>query len=78
MLVEALVAATLGDLDQIGVRAPVLAGLQPLELRSRGLTVPLRPGALAAFGAAPQNPELKAPGPTAKSLQKLGKPTNWR
>lgn len=55
-LVEALVAATLGDLDQIGVRAPVLAGLEPLEMRSRGLTVPLHPGALAAFSAAPTKP----------------------
>jgi TRAP transporter TAXI family solute receptor len=50
-LVQALVAATLDDLPQLAIRAPVLAGLEPLEMRSRGLTVPLHPGALTAFGA---------------------------
>jgi TRAP transporter TAXI family solute receptor len=50
-LVQALVTATLDDLDQLALRAPVLAGLEPTEMRSRGLTVPLHPAALEAFGA---------------------------
>jgi TRAP-type uncharacterized transport system substrate-binding protein len=50
-IVEALVAATLDDLDQLAIRAPVLAVLDPILMRSRGLTVPLHPGALVAFNA---------------------------
>jgi TRAP transporter TAXI family solute receptor len=50
-IVEAMVSATLDDLDQLAIRAPVLAGLDPMLMRSRGLTVPLHPGALAAFNA---------------------------
>ena len=50
-IVEAMVTATLDDLDQLGIRAPVLTGLEPMAMRSRGLMVPLHPGALAAFGA---------------------------
>ncbi len=50
-LVEALVDATLADRDQLAIRAPVLAGLDPVAMRSRGLTIPLHPGALDAFGA---------------------------
>ena len=34
------------------MRAPVLAGLSPMAMRSRGLTAPLHPGAEAAFAAA--------------------------
>ena len=50
-LVEALVAATLADLREIAIRAPVLAGLDPAAMRARGLSAPLHPGALAAFDA---------------------------
>ena len=50
-IVEALVGETLADLPELALRAPVLAGLDPAEMRERGLTAPLHPGAQAAFEA---------------------------
>jgi len=51
-IVEALVSDTLASLPDLAVRTPLLAGLTPEEMRSRGLTAPLHPGAEAAFTAA--------------------------
>ena len=48
-VVEALVVETLADLPQLAQRAPVLADLDPVAMRTRGLTAPLHPGAQAAF-----------------------------
>ena len=50
-IVQALVGETLADLPELPLRAPVLAGLDPAEMRERGLTAPLHPGAQAAFEA---------------------------
>lgn len=48
-MVEAVVADTLAELQPLGRRAPVLAGLDPMLMQSRGLTAPLHPGAETAF-----------------------------
>lgn len=50
-LVGKLVSSTLANLAELGLRAPVLAGLHPAEMRNRGLTAPLHPAAEAAFAA---------------------------
>lgn len=44
---------TLEALPQLKARTPVLAGLDPADMRSRGLTAPLHPGAEAAYAIAP-------------------------
>jgi uncharacterized protein len=49
--VAALVASTLETLPALGVRAPVLAGLDPVAMRATGLSAPLHPGASTAFFA---------------------------
>jgi TRAP-type uncharacterized transport system substrate-binding protein len=49
--VEVFVRQTLNALPALARRAPVLAGLDPAEMRSRGLTAPLHPGAARAFEA---------------------------
>lgn len=51
-MVEAVVADTLAELQPLGRRAPVLAGLDPVLMQSRGLTAPLHPGAETAFARA--------------------------
>jgi TRAP transporter TAXI family solute receptor len=51
-LVHILVADTLSNLPALGVRAPVLAALDPAAMQTRGLTAPLHPGAEAAFAGA--------------------------
>jgi len=51
-LVKALVSRTLEALPVLAQRAPVLAGLDATEMRTRGLTAPLHPAAAAAFAAA--------------------------
>ena len=48
-IVEALVGSTLDSLPELAMRAPVLAGLNPEMMGTRGLTAPLHPGAQAAF-----------------------------
>ncbi len=48
-IVEAVVAETLRTLPALAMRAPVLAGLDPVRMRSTGLSAPLHPGAAAAF-----------------------------
>jgi TRAP transporter TAXI family solute receptor len=50
--VEALVAGTLTALPALALRSPLLAGLSPTDMRTRGFTAPLHPGAQAAFSAA--------------------------
>jgi TRAP transporter TAXI family solute receptor len=50
-LVEALVASTLATLRPLAMRAPVLGGLDPMRMRSTGLSAPLHPGAAEAFNA---------------------------
>ncbi len=47
--VTALAHGTLRNLDLPGRRAPVLAGLNPDDMRKTGLTAPLHPGAKAGF-----------------------------
>jgi TRAP transporter TAXI family solute receptor len=48
---EVFVRETLNALPSLARRAPVLAGLDPAEMRSRGLSAPLHPGAARAFEA---------------------------
>ena len=50
-LVGALVTETLSTLPALGMRAPVLAGLDPVAMRATGLSAPLHPGASTAFFA---------------------------
>ncbi|WP_299130055.1 TAXI family TRAP transporter solute-binding subunit [uncultured Amaricoccus sp.] len=50
-LVRALVASTLDTLRPLAMRAPVLGALDPVLMRSQGLSAPLHPGAAAAFSA---------------------------
>jgi TRAP-type uncharacterized transport system substrate-binding protein len=50
--VAALVRDTVGNLDLLAQRAPVLAQLSPREMRKVGLSAPLHPGAEAGFDAA--------------------------
>ena len=50
-IVAALVAETLATLPALAMRAPVLAGLDPVAMRATGLSAPLHPGASAAFFA---------------------------
>ena len=64
-----MVTATLDDLAELAIRAPVLAGLEPVDMRSRGLTAPLHPGAEAAFGAYP--PEFAATATCASPCKAL-------
>lgn len=52
-LVGELVTRTLESLHAVGQRAPVLSGLDPSEMATRGLTAPIHPGATAAFAAGP-------------------------
>jgi TRAP-type uncharacterized transport system substrate-binding protein len=47
--VTALAHGTLRNLDLPGRSAPVLAGLNPDDMRKTGLTAPLHPGAKAGF-----------------------------
>ena len=53
VVVETLVRQTLSSLPLLAVRAPILSGLDREGMRTRGMTVPLHPGAEAAFDAAP-------------------------
>jgi TRAP transporter TAXI family solute receptor len=50
--VAALVRDTVGNLDLLAQRAPVLSRLSPRDMPSVGLTAPLHPGAEAGFAAA--------------------------
>jgi len=50
--VSRLVALVTEHLPALARAAPVLSGLTPGEIRSRGLTAPLHPGAEAAYAAA--------------------------
>jgi TRAP transporter TAXI family solute receptor len=50
--VAALVKDTVGNLDLLAQRAPVLSGLSPRAMRQVGLSAPLHPGAEAAFAEA--------------------------
>jgi TRAP transporter TAXI family solute receptor len=50
--VAALVRDTVGNLDLLAQRAPVLSRLSPRDMRKVGLTAPLHPGAEAGFAAA--------------------------
>lgn len=50
-VVEVFVRETLSGLGTLGRRAPVLAGLDPAAMRSRGLGASLHPGAARAFEA---------------------------
>ncbi len=50
-IVEAFVRETLTGLAPLARRAPVLEGLDPEAMRSRGLSAPLHPGAARAFEA---------------------------
>lgn len=50
--VSAFVRATVGNLDLLAQRAPVLAGLSSRKMRQVGLSAPLHPGAEAGFAAA--------------------------
>lgn len=50
-LVEALVTATLSNLDALGVAAPVLSALDPAAMMSSGLTAPMHDAARAVFDA---------------------------
>lgn len=54
--VATLVRDTIDNLDLLGRRAPVLAGLVAADMRSVGLTAPLHPGAEAGFAAAATAP----------------------
>jgi TRAP-type uncharacterized transport system substrate-binding protein len=47
-----LVKDTVGNLDLLAQRAPVLSGLSPRAMRQVGLSAPLHPGAEAAFAEA--------------------------
>lgn len=51
-LVQMIVSSLLAARDQIGRQSPLLAGLDPAQMRRAGLTAPLHPGAAAAFDAA--------------------------
>jgi hypothetical protein len=51
-IVAALVAETLAALPELALRAPVLTGLSPEAMQSRGLTATLHSGAEKAFGVA--------------------------
>ena len=51
-LVETVVSRVLERLPRLALSAPVLAGLNVSNMRRRGLTAPLHPGAKAAFKAA--------------------------
>jgi TRAP transporter TAXI family solute receptor len=55
-LVEALVDATLRGREELAMRAPVLAGLDPSAMATLALTAPLHPGAEAAFEAYAASP----------------------
>jgi TRAP transporter TAXI family solute receptor len=50
-VVETLVRETLANLPRLARRAPVLAGLDPALMRTRGLSAPLHPAAERAFAA---------------------------
>jgi TRAP transporter TAXI family solute receptor len=54
LLVETLVRQTLASQPLLAVRAPVLSGLNPDGMRTLGMTVPLHPGAAAAYDADPE------------------------
>jgi hypothetical protein len=54
--VAALVRDTVGNLDVLAQRAPVLSRLSPSEMSKVGLTAPLHPGAEAGFAAAGAEP----------------------
>lgn len=51
-LVAAVVRTVLAERERMTVRSPLLARLDPVEMRSEGLSAPLHPGAEAAFQAA--------------------------
>lgn len=48
-LVGAMVAGTLGALDDIGIATPILSGLDPARMSTEGLTAPLHEAAASAF-----------------------------
>jgi TRAP transporter TAXI family solute receptor len=50
-VVQALVSETLSNAALLGRRVPLLADLNPQDMREKGLTAPLHPGAQAAFDA---------------------------
>lgn len=54
VVVETLVSQTLASLPLLAVRAPILSGLDPEGMRTLGMTVPLHPGAQAAYDADPE------------------------
>jgi uncharacterized protein len=47
--VNALVTETLAGLPELRVTAPLLSGVRPVEMETRGLTAPLHDGAKSAF-----------------------------
>jgi TRAP transporter TAXI family solute receptor len=51
-LVGRLVSETLDNLGNLRLAAPVLRGLDPVQMRTEGFSVPLHPAAAAAFDAA--------------------------
>ena len=53
LVVETLVKQTIASLPLLAVRAPTLAGLNREGMRTLGMTVPLHPGAEAAYDAVP-------------------------
>lgn len=53
VVVETLVRQTIASLPVLAVRVPVLAGLDREGMRTLGMTVPLHPGAEAAYDAVP-------------------------
>ena len=54
VMVETLVRQTLASLPLLAVRAPILSGLDRDGMRTRGMTVPMHPGAEAAFDTDPE------------------------
>jgi uncharacterized protein len=54
IVVETLVRQTLANLPLLAVRAPILSGLTPEGMRTLGMTVPLHPGAEAAYDTDPE------------------------
>jgi TRAP-type uncharacterized transport system substrate-binding protein len=51
-LVALFVTDTLENMALLARKAPVLAHIEPAQMRRSGLSAPLHPGAVAAFDAA--------------------------
>ena len=57
--VSALVSETLQHLPELAITAPILGGLAPARMQTRGLTAPLHDAAKARYSAPPTAPDAR-------------------